>query len=89
MPYVEVKGDHGNEFTASLDQDCFLDLPPSLRAALLSIPFQPKSKDRGDGSRIMDISAASLEGFSPRHLQSLVLTTGFLVCNNRNVCPSH
>ena len=87
MPYMNCEGDYGNASTQLLDQDCLLDLPPSLSVALLSIPFKPKTEDGGDGSR--SPSLASLEGFNPEHLQSLVLTTGILKHNNGEVCLSH
>ena len=76
MPYEDCEGDHGNDFTALLDQDCLLDLPPSLSVALLSIPFKSIPENRGDG--LWFPSLASLEGFNPEHLQSLALSTGIL-----------
>ena len=84
MPYEDCEGDHGNDFSALLDQDCLLDLPPSLSVALLSIPFKRKIKEKSQ-----TYSLASLEGFSPQHLQSLVLTTGLLKHNTGEVCPPH
>ena len=80
MPYENCEEDYGNDFTQLLDQDCLLDLPPSLSVALLSIPFKPKEEDESQTP-----ASASLEGFSPQHLQSLVLTTGILRQNNAKV----
>ena len=84
MPYEKCDGDYDYYFINFLDQDCLLDLPPSLSVALLSIPL--KSKMDFD---TMSWSVASLEGFSPQHLQSLVLTTGILWNNNAKVSLSH
>ena len=87
MPYEDGKGDCGNDITALLDQDCLLDLPPSLSVALLSMPFTPKIERRGDGSWFA--SLASLEGFNPKHLQSLALSTGILRHRTGEVGLSH
>ena len=89
MPSVDFEGEYGNDFTQLLDQDCLLDLPPSLSVALLSIPFKPKTEDGGEGLRTP--SLASLEGLSREHLQSLVLTTGILEHNDGEVrcAPLH
>ena len=83
MPYEDREGDYGNACTALLDQDCLLDLPPSLSVALLSIPFQLKMEDGGDGLRSPVL--ALLKGFNPEHLRSLVLTTDILKHNNGEV----
>ena len=84
MPYEDCEGDHGNDFSALLDQDCLLDLPPSLSVALISMPFKLKTEV---GSRFPALP--SLQGFSPQHLQSLALGTGILLHNDGEVCLSH
>ena len=80
MPYERCDGDYDYDSLDFMDQDCLLDLPPSLSVALLSIPFKPKMD-----YATMSWCVASLGCFSPRHLQSLVLTTGILMHNHAKV----
>ena len=82
MPYQDVYGDFGNDFTALLGPNSLLDLPPSLKVAMLSIPFKPKAKNN-----VSSFSPAPLQGLNPQHLRSLVLTTGILE-HNVKVCLS-
>ena len=84
MPYENCESDYGNDFTELLGQDCLLDLLPSLRVALLSIPFKQKMEEKSGFS-----SLPSLEGFNSQNLQSLVLTTGILRPNLVEVCLAH
>ena len=87
MPYESCDSDHGNDYSALLDQDCLLDLLRSLSVALLSIPFKSKMEEEDDDTRIP--SLPSLESLSHQHLQSLVLTTGILRPNLGKVCLSY